>query len=106
MSEENVNLVHGGFDAFNRRDLDAFLTRCDHDVEFISYWLQVDGGGAYRGHDGVRDWWERLLDVYPDFTAEVEDVRDLGDRTVSRVRFSRPWRSERRADQPDNVASR
>lgn len=26
-----------------------------------------------------------LLDAYPDFTAEVEDVQYLGDRTVSRV---------------------
>jgi ketosteroid isomerase-like protein len=87
MSEENVMLLHGVFDAFNRRDIDAFLTLCDPDVEFISYWLQVEGGGSYRGHDGVRDWWERLLEVYPDFTAEVEDVRDLGDRTITRVWF-------------------
>jgi ketosteroid isomerase-like protein len=87
MSEENVKLLHGVFDAFNRRDIDAFLTLCDPDVEFISYWLQVEGGGSYRGHDGVRDWWERLLEVYPDFTAEVEDVRDLGDRTITRVCF-------------------
>jgi ketosteroid isomerase-like protein len=87
MSEENVMLLHGVFDAFNRRDIDAFLTLCDPDVEFISYWLQVEGGGSYRGHDGVRDWWERLLEVYPDFTAEVEDVRDLGDRTITRVCF-------------------
>jgi ketosteroid isomerase-like protein len=84
---ENVELLHRGYDAFHRRDLDAFLTLCDPDVEFISYWLQVEGGGSYRGHDGVRDWWERLLDVYPDFTAEVEDVRDLGDRTIARVWF-------------------
>jgi ketosteroid isomerase-like protein len=87
MSEENVMLLHGVFDAFNRRDIDAFLTLCDPDVEFISYWLQVEGGGSYRGHDGVRDWWERLLEVYPDFTAEVEDVRDLGDHTITRVWF-------------------
>ena len=87
MSQENVELLHGGFDAFRRRDLDAFITLCDPEVEFISYWLQVEGGGSYRGYDGVRDWWQRLLDVYPDFRAELEDVRDLGDRTISRVRF-------------------
>jgi ketosteroid isomerase-like protein len=87
MSQENVELLHRVFDAFHRRDLDAFIALCDPKVEFTSYWLQVDGGGPYRGHDGVRDWWERLWDVYPDFRAEVEDVRDLGDRTISRVRF-------------------
>jgi ketosteroid isomerase-like protein len=86
MSEENVELLHHAFDAFNRRDLDGFLALCDPDLEFISYWMQVEGGGPYRGRDGVRDWWERLLDVYPDFTGEIEEVRDLGDRTIARVR--------------------
>jgi ketosteroid isomerase-like protein len=86
MSQENVELLRHAFDAFNRRDLDAFLTLCDPELEFISYWMQVEGGGPYRGHNGVRDWWERLLDVYPDFAAEIEEIRDLGDRTIARVR--------------------
>jgi ketosteroid isomerase-like protein len=90
MSQENVEVLHRAFDAFRRRDLDAFLALCDPDVEFISYWLQVEGGGSYRGHDGVRDWWTRLLDAYPDFAAEVEDVQDLGDRTISRVLWRGP----------------
>jgi ketosteroid isomerase-like protein len=86
MSEENVDVLHQAIDAFNRRDLDAFLALCDPDVEFISYLAQVEGGDPYRGHDGVRDWWERLLAVYPDFRAEIEEARDLGDRTIARAR--------------------
>jgi ketosteroid isomerase-like protein len=85
MSQENVEILHGAFDAFNRRDLDAFLALCDPEVEFISYWMQVEGGGPYRGHAGVRKWWEGLLAVYPDFTGEIEEVRDLGDRTIARA---------------------
>jgi ketosteroid isomerase-like protein len=87
MSEENVQLLHQAFDAFNRRDLDAFLALCDPDLEFISYLAQVEGGGSYRGHDGVRDWCERLFDVYPDFKAEIEEARDLGDRTITQARI-------------------
>jgi len=34
MSQENVELHHRTFDAFNRRDLEAFLARCDPDLEF------------------------------------------------------------------------
>jgi ketosteroid isomerase-like protein len=86
MSQENVALLHQAIDAFNRRDLDAFLVLCDPDVEFISYLARVEGGEPYRGHDGVQNWWERLLAVYPDFTAEIEEVRDLGDRTIARAR--------------------
>jgi ketosteroid isomerase-like protein len=86
MSRENVEILHGAFDAFNRRDLDAFLALCDPELEFTSYWMKVEGGTGYRGHDGVRSWWERIVDVYPDFTREIEEERDLGDRTIARVR--------------------
>ena len=28
-------------------------------------------------------WWETLLAVYPDFTSDVEEIRDLGDVTIA-----------------------
>ena len=87
MSQENVELVRRAYDAFNRRDLDALLALCHPDVEFISYAMQVEGGDPYRGYQGVRGWWESLLAVYPDFRADIEDVRDLGDLTITRVRM-------------------
>jgi ketosteroid isomerase-like protein len=101
MSEENVEstegivLIHQACDAFNRHDLDGVLALCDPDVEFISYLAQVEGGEPYRGHDGVRDWWERLHAVFPDFTAEVEQARDVGDRVFTR------WRTHARGVESD-----
>jgi len=86
MSQETVELLHRAYDAFNRRDLDAFLALCDPDVEFVSYLMQVEGGDPYRGHDGVRGWWQRLLAVYPDFGGQIEEIQDVGDVTIARVR--------------------
>ena len=37
MSRENVELVHRAFDAFNRRDWDAFLGLMDPDVEALAF---------------------------------------------------------------------
>jgi hypothetical protein len=37
MSQENVDLNHQANDAFNRRDLHAFLALMDRDAEFIPY---------------------------------------------------------------------
>src|SRR3954447_13717155 len=88
MSQENVELTHRAIDAFTQHDLDAVLALMDPDVEFIPRLVEVDGGGSYRGHDGVRSWWENLFGVWPDFKAEVEEVRDLGDVTVARVGMS------------------
>ncbi|MEK6250988.1 MAG: nuclear transport factor 2 family protein [Actinomycetota bacterium] len=88
MSQENVELVHRITAAINRHDIDAVLALTDPDVEFIPRLTEVDGGGSYRGHDGVRSWWENLFGVWPDFKSEVKEVRDLGDVTVAQVRMS------------------
>ena len=87
MSQENVEQQYRAADAFSRRDLDAFLAVCDPDIELVSRHLELDGSGHLRGHAAVRRWWETLIDVYPDFTSEVEEVRDLGDVTIARHSF-------------------
>ena len=87
MSSENVDQQHRAAEAFSRRDLDAFLAICDPDIELVSRHLVLDGSGHLLGHDAVRRWWKTLLDVYPDFTSEIEDVRELGNVTVARQRF-------------------
>src|SRR6266550_3445433 len=85
MSQENVELVHQVFEAFNRRDLDAVLALMDDDVEGFPRIAAIEG--AYHGHEGMRRWWRNLLDAFPDFTVEVGEVRELGDLTVAAVRL-------------------
>jgi ketosteroid isomerase-like protein len=87
MSEENVELYRRGIEAFNLRHLEAFLALADPDVVGISRVLAIEGG-SYRGHDGTREWWKELLDVFPDFRIEVVWVRDAGNTTVSELRNS------------------
>jgi ketosteroid isomerase-like protein len=84
MSRENVEVVRDTFDAFRRRDLQAFLSRIDPEVEFRSLVLEVEG--VYHGHEGVRSWWESVLAVFPDWSPEVVDAREVGGRVVARVR--------------------
>jgi ketosteroid isomerase-like protein len=87
MSRENVELVHQAIDAFNRRDLDAFLALMDPGVEFTPYERALEGLGPYRGHDGVRNWWEESFAALPDLRAELNEVRDLGNVTFARGRL-------------------
>jgi ketosteroid isomerase-like protein len=84
MSQENVELQHRVIDDFNRRDLDAYLALIDPDVEFTPYEVSVQGGDPYRGHDGVRSWWEDSFAVLTDVRADVYEVRDLGNMTLVR----------------------
>ena len=93
MSQENVELAYRTYDAVNRRDLDALLALMDDDVEAGSRLVHVEG--AYHGHDGVRRWWENVFAVWPDYSIEVLEMRDVGDLTIAalhtRGHAARSW---------------
>jgi ketosteroid isomerase-like protein len=86
MSQENVERAHQVLDAFNRRDLDAFLAFMDPEVELTARFMEVEGDPYFRGHSGVREWWRALLGIFPDFRVEVLEMRDLGDALVIAMR--------------------
>ena len=75
MSKENVELFYRAHDAFNRRDLDAFLALSDAEVEFTTRFMEMEGDPAYHGHDGVRQWWGDLHAIFPDFSVEALEGR-------------------------------
>jgi ketosteroid isomerase-like protein len=85
MPEDNVGTVRKTYEAFQRRDLEEFLSYHDPDVDFRSLVLEVEG--VHRGHDGLRSWWESILDVFPDWKPQIEDARESGDRVLVRVRI-------------------
>src|SRR5687767_7028010 len=84
MPEDNAGTVRKSYDAFLRRDLDEFLSYHDPEVEFRSLVLEVEG--VYRGHDGLRSWWENVVDVFPDWQPQIEDAREAGDLVLLHVR--------------------
>src|SRR5436190_19015716 len=88
MSQENVEAVRRGYDAFNRRDLDAFLSFMDPEVEFAVRFIDMEDRPYLRGHDGMREWWRGVLAVFPDFKIEVLEARELGDFVIAAVRLS------------------
>jgi ketosteroid isomerase-like protein len=79
-------MAYRAADAFNRRDLDAFLALCDPDVEHYSRLVELEGGGPFRGHAGIRSLSQGLLAISPNFSMEIEEVRDGGDVTITQVR--------------------
>ena len=84
MSQENVELALKMLDAFKRRDWDAFLALADDEIEVESRLVAMEGG--YNGHDGLRRWWDNFLSAFPDYTLELEELRDLGDVTLAHMR--------------------
>jgi ketosteroid isomerase-like protein len=86
MSEENVGWLYRAHDAFNRRDLDTFVALTDPEVEIVPLNVELPGITSYSGHDGVRICWQDVLEASPVLSTEIEEVRDLGDVTVARLR--------------------
>jgi ketosteroid isomerase-like protein len=84
MSQQNVDLMLKSYDAFNRRDWDAFVALMDEEVEIESRLVAIEGG--YHGHEGLRRWWHDFLGAFPDYTLDIEELRDLGEVTLGHIR--------------------
>ena len=90
MSQENVESYRTAAAAWARGDIDAALVFADDDAEIISRVFLLEG--SYRGHEGVRRWWQDLHDTFPDWDPEVGEVRALGDATLACAACSSPRR--------------
>jgi ketosteroid isomerase-like protein len=84
--QANVELHQASIEAWNRRDLEAFLALADPEVEIAPLNVEMERM-PYRGRDGVRRFWNDYLAVFPDFRVEVIEIRELGAITVASVRL-------------------
>jgi ketosteroid isomerase-like protein len=80
MSQENADRYLRGIEAYNRRDIDAFLTLIDPGVEWITRLSGVEGKRS--GHAGVRSWWADMDGVFEVNKLEIERLVDEGDWVV------------------------
>jgi ketosteroid isomerase-like protein len=82
VSGENVELHRGANEAFNTRDVEAYIAYCDPEIELHSA-VTVPGGAAYRGHEGVRQWHGDIAEAFGgEFRVEPEAYFDLGEHTI------------------------
>ncbi|OLE35794.1 MAG: hypothetical protein AUG48_09670 [Actinobacteria bacterium 13_1_20CM_3_68_9] len=83
MASPNVELFEVGVDAYNARDPEAFVARCEPDCEWHPFLSsRVEGTPGYRGHDGIRAWFRDIDSMFTQMRADVREVRDLGDRVL------------------------
>ena len=59
-------LVRGAVEAFMERDLEGILTRADPEIELRSLLTEAERP-LYSGHDGVREWFDAVFGVFPDW---------------------------------------
>jgi ketosteroid isomerase-like protein len=81
MSQENVELIDGAYQAWNSGDRERGFELFDPHIE----WQLPEGGinaGTSRGHDAVRALVESYLDAFDYFQMEPERFFEAGDRVV------------------------
>jgi ketosteroid isomerase-like protein len=89
MSQENVEFLQGLFAGAAELDKQALLEAlpeliaqtCDPEIEWVEDPQRADRR-VYRGHEGVRESWERWLENFDEYGAEVEWMVDCGDKVL------------------------
>jgi uncharacterized protein len=88
MSEQDVETVRGGYDAFNSGNPQGVLERLDEEVE----WTEPGGGnapsGTFNGPQSVGDEvFPAVGEYFDEFRAEPENFDDQGDTIVVTGQF-------------------
>ena len=89
MSQGNVEfeeLARRTFDAINRGDLDGLLAVTDPEAEFTSMIAEAEGE-TFRGHDGVRRWWQSVRGAFTEVHWDYDLVQARSDRGVAMLRI-------------------
>jgi ketosteroid isomerase-like protein len=87
MSRENVESVQQGFEALRRDGVEAVLELVDPEFEMATPPELTLEPSTYRGHAGLRRYFETFYEVMDEVRFEPEEFIDAGDRVVVPVRL-------------------
>jgi uncharacterized protein len=85
MSEENVEIVRGVYDAWQRGDFEGAFEPFHEDIEWLGPPDISRAGGEpiVRGHKGVRRSLGRWVGVWDDYRFELRELIDIGDDVLA-----------------------
>jgi ketosteroid isomerase-like protein len=87
--ESDMDVVRAVFAAFAERDVERVLAHSSPDVEFSAVTGEHAGRTEpYRGHDGVRQYFRDLAEVWDELRIVPRDYRQDGDRILVTGRVS------------------
>jgi ketosteroid isomerase-like protein len=89
MSQENVEIVRRGYEAYARGDLEELMEITDPEVEWTPAIAPLLGVEPVRGIEGLRRFLtEDLPAGFDDFEARPMSMEDLGDAVLINTRYS------------------
>ena len=82
MSGENIEIVRQVYERLNRGDVEGVVALCDEDF-LMDMSERVFNPDTYRGHDGIRRFYEGVMDAWESYRWEVEEAREADDSVVA-----------------------
>ncbi len=77
-----MELVRRSFEAVRRWDIETLCELYDPEIHFFPLTgTRVEGGG-YRGHSGVRAYFDEVADVWMEMRPYADDIRTTGSHVV------------------------
>jgi ketosteroid isomerase-like protein len=84
MSEENVENIRRGIDAWNRGDLDEWLAGFAPEAELHTT-ARFPDRGIYRGRVGLERYWAEIHEAVEEMSLSISDLRASGDTVFQAV---------------------
>jgi len=86
---EDIDAIRSAYSAWNRGDVNGLLEGMADEVEVVPVLGDVVSADRFRGHEGVRHWYETVHSTLENFRAEIKDVIEIGDgRYLVKLHFS------------------
>jgi ketosteroid isomerase-like protein len=82
MASENVEIVKRGFTAFDQDGVDGLLAFVHEDFEATTPPGLASEPDTYRGHDGVRRYFDSFYEVMDEIRWEPHRFHEVGDKVV------------------------
>jgi ketosteroid isomerase-like protein len=89
MSQENLDLVRRGWDAWLRGDLQGLFSTWDPEVVWDTSNFRDWPESAYHGHTGVRRFLTEWLEVWDEYEVGVEELVAAPDGRVVSLHWHR-----------------
>jgi ketosteroid isomerase-like protein len=80
--EQNLEIVQRGFEAFNERGVEGILPFIHPEFEATTPPNLASEPDTYRGHDGIRRWFDSFDEVMDQIRWDANGFQQVGDRVV------------------------
>jgi ketosteroid isomerase-like protein len=75
-----IEQARAAYAAWSARDLDAFVEVFSEDVEIKPFLGRGLGSSTYRGHAGLRRWYQEATEEWEELRVEPHEFHEVGDR--------------------------